>query len=316
MNVLCQKCKLARLDGIEIAINWLIPISWWLINPTSSTSKSVLISGCSSGIGYCVAKNLHQRGYRVFATARQSQDVRRLQQQGLNSLLLDLNDSNSIQACVNAVLAQTNGRIDVLFNNAGYGQPGAVEDLSREVFRSQLETNLLGTLDLINRVIPVMRQQGFGRIIQNSSVLGTVALPYRGAYVASKFALKGLSDTLRLELHGSGISVSIIEPGPIVSNFRKNAFDAFHKNIDRENSVHRDNYIRIERRLTGAGKSSVFTLPPEAVLKKVLHAIESPNPKIRYYVTFPTFLFAVLKRTISDRALDWFLLKISNEENR
>jgi len=284
--------------------------------PPVPQSKTVLISGCSSGIGYCVAKNLQQRGYQVFATARQSQDVQRLQQQGLNSLLLDLNDTDSIQECVHSVLAQSNGRIDVLFNNGGYGQPGAVEDLSRDVFRAQLETNLLGTLDLINRVIPVMRQQRFGRIIQNSSVLGTVALPYRGAYVASKFALKGLSDTLRLELHGSGISISVIEPGPIVSNFRKNAFNAFHKNIDQENSVHRDNYIRIERRLTRTGKSSIFTLPPEAVLQKVIHAIESPKPKIRYYVTFPTYLFAVLKRTISDRALDWFLLKISNEENR
>jgi len=278
--------------------------------------KTVLITGCSSGIGYCVAKNLQQRGYQVFAAARHLQDVQRLQQQGLNSVLLDLDDSDSIHNGVRSVLAQSNGRIDVLFNNGAYGQPGAVEDLSRQVFRCQLETNLIGTLELINCVIPVMRQQGFGRIIQNSSVLGLVALPYRGAYIASKYALEGLSDTLRLELQGSGISVSLIEPGPIESEFRNNAFKAYKKNIDRDNSVHRDRYIRMEQRLTKAGNTTSFTLPPEAVLKKVIHAIESPRPKIRYYVTFPTYLFAVLKRTISHRALDWFLLKISSHENR
>lgn len=282
----------------------------------SDSSKTVLITGCSSGIGYCVARGLHERGYRIFATARQQQDVSRLQQEGLNSLLLDLDDSQSINECVNEILGQSGGRIDVLFNNGAYGQPGAIEDLSRDVLRAQLETNLLGTLELTNRVIPVMRQQGHGRIIQNSSVLGLVSLPYRGAYNTSKYALEGLTDTLRLELEGTGIHVSLIEPGPIVSEFRKNAFAAYKKNINPEKSAHREVYKRMEERLTKQGPVAPFTLPATAVLDKVIHAIESPKPKARYYVTFPTYLFATLKRILSHRALDRILLRVSRGENR
>lgn len=282
----------------------------------SPSSKTILISGCSTGIGYCVAKGLHDRGYRVFATARKSHDVTRLQQEGLTCLQLDLDDSQSIKNCVTEVLNQTGGRIDVLFNNGAYGQPGAVEDLARDILRAQLETNLLGTLELTNRVIPAMREQGYGRIIQNSSVLGFISLPYRGAYNISKYALEGLSDTLRLELEGTGIFVSIIEPGPIKSEFRKNAFAAYKKNISPDNSSHRDIYKRMENRLTKKGQATSFTLPPEAVLKKVLHAIESPKPKVRYYVTFPTYLFVVLKRFLSPRMLDRFLLIISRAENK
>lgn len=278
--------------------------------------KTVLITGCSTGIGYCVAKDLNNKGYRVFATARQQKDVDRLKQEGMNSLLLDLRDSSSIQNSVQSILEQSNGRIDVLFNNGAYGQPGAIEDLTRELLREQLETNLLGTLELTNLVIPVMRKHQYGRIIQNSSVLGFISLPYRGAYNTSKYALEGLSDTLRLELEGTGIHVSLIEPGPIESEFRKNAFAAYKKNIDSENSCHRETYKKMERRLEKPGNVTSFTLPPEAVLKKVLHAIESPKPKPRYYVTFPTYLFAVLKRILGHRTLDRILLKVSRSENK
>jgi len=282
----------------------------------SPSAQTVVITGCSSGIGYCVARGLQQRGYQVFATARQVDDVQRLRQQGLHSVLLDLDNSTSIHAAVQWILKQSQGRIDVLFNNGAYGQPGAVEDLSRQAFKAQLETNLLGTLELMNLIIPVMRRQGFGRIIQNSSVLGFVGLPYRGAYTASKFALEGLTDTLRLELRGSGISVSLIEPGPITSNFRKNAFKAYKKYIDRDTSAHREVYARMEQRLTKQGNVTAFTLPPDAVLKKVIHAIECSKPRIRYYVTFPTYLFAFLKRVLPHSALDWVLQKISKSENR
>ena len=284
--------------------------------PQTKTPKTVLITGCSTGIGYCVAMGLHARGYQVYATVRDQGDVEKLRQQGLNTLFLDLDDSQSIKNCVSQILAQTDGRIDVLFNNGAYGQPGAVEDLSRDVMKAQLETNLLGTMELTNLVIPAMRQHGFGRIIQNSSVLGLISLPYRGAYNTSKYALEGLSDTLRLELHGTGIHVVLIEPGPIESQFRKNAFNAYRKNIDRDASVHRDTYLRMEQRLTKAGPAVQFTLPPEAVLKKVIHAIESPKPKTRYYVTFPTYLFATLKRILPHRALDWVLLRVSKNENK
>jgi NAD(P)-dependent dehydrogenase (short-subunit alcohol dehydrogenase family) len=285
-------------------------------DPPAKRPKTVLITGCSTGIGYCVAMGLHDRGYQVFATARKQADVEKLKQQGLNTLLLDLDDSHSIRNCVAQILAQTDGHIDVLFNNGAYGQPGAVEDLRRDVLKAQLETNLLGTMELTNLVIPAMRQHGFGRIIQNSSVLGLISLPFRGAYNTSKYALEGLSDTLRLELHGTGIHVSLIEPGPIESQFRKNALSAYQKNIDSDTSVHRETYIRLYQRLTKTGPTAPFTLPPDAVLEKVIHAIESPRPNARYYVTFPTYLFATLKRILPHRALDWILLRVSKNENK
>lgn len=275
-----------------------------------SQTKVIIVTGSSSGIGYCVAHGLKKAGYRVFATARKPEDVERLKSEGLESLLLDLADSDSINSAVDQILKLTNGRIDVLFNNAAFGQPGAVEDLSRKVLRFQFETNLFGTHELTNRVIPIMRQQGHGRIIQNSSLLGYVALKFRGAYNASKFALEGLTDTLRLELQGSGIAVSLIEPGPVTSRFRANGFALYKKNIDKENSHYKDVYEATEKRLANEGPAAPFTLPPEAVLKRVLHAIESKRPKVRYRVTFPAYLFAWLKRVLSSRMLDGVLNKV------
>ena len=272
--------------------------------------KSILITGCSSGIGLCVAEGLKARGYRVFATARKETDAQQLRADGFESLRLDLTDSDSITAAVDEILARTHGTLDALFNNGAYGQPGAVEDLSRDALRAQFETNLFGSHELTNQILPVMRRQGHGRIIQNSSVLGFVALRYRGAYNASKYALEGLSDTLRLELAGTNIHVSLIEPGPISSRFRENAFKAYQENIDPENSVHRDKYLAMEARLKTEGPVVPFTLPPEAVLKKVIHALESRRPRARYYVTFPTYLFGFLKRVLSTRLLDRLLNKV------
>jgi NAD(P)-dependent dehydrogenase (short-subunit alcohol dehydrogenase family) len=272
--------------------------------------KSILITGCSSGIGLGVAEGLKDKGYRVFATVRKAADVARLSAAGFESLQLDLADPVSIRTAVDDILVRTDGTLDALFNNGAYGQPGAVEDLSREVLRAQFETNLFGWHELTNRVIPVMRRQGHGRIIQNSSVLGFVALRFRGAYNASKFALEGLTDTLRLELAGTGIHVSLIEPGPITSHFRENAFKAYQRNINPDSSVHRDKYMRMEERLTKQGPVVPFTLPPEAVLRKVIHALESRRPRARYYVTFPTYLFGFLKRVLSTRLLDRVLNKV------
>jgi len=276
----------------------------------SSDHRSILITGCSSGIGYCVAKGLQVRGYRVFATARKAKDVARLKAEGLESLPLDLDDSASIEAALSELLARTDRRLYALFNNGAYGQPGAVEDLSRETLKAQFETNLFGWHDLTRRVIPVMRRQREGRIIQNSSVLGFAALPYRGAYNASKFALEGLTDTLRLELHGSGVRISLIEPGPIESRFRANGYLKWKQNIDAANSVHREAYQAMEERLTTEGPVVPFTLPPEAVLKRVIHALESRRPRPRYYVTFPTYLFGTLKRLLSTRGLDAVLRRV------
>ncbi len=271
---------------------------------------SILITGCSSGIGEVTARGLRERGYRVFATARKSSDVDRLMNQGFEALPLDLADSDSIRHAVDVVFDRTGGKLDALFNNGAFGQPGAVEDLSREVLRNQFETNFFGTHELTNLILPKMRQQGHGRILYNSSVLGLVALSFRGAYNASKFALEGLADTLRIELHDTNINVVLIEPGPILSQFRKNSFEMFKKNIHPESSPFREIYRSIEDRLTHDGPAVPFTLPPEAVFKKVILALESPRPKIRYYVTIPTYLFGGLRRILPDRALDWCLRRI------
>lgn len=277
-------------------------------------NRSVLITGCSSGIGLCAARTLQQRGYRVFASCRRDKDIQRLREEGLRCLQLDLADSDSIRRAVDELLEETGGRLYGLFNNAGYGQPGAVEDLRREVLRAQFETNVFGTLELTNRLIPAMRRQGEGRIIQNSSVLGFISLPYRGAYNASKHALEGLYDTLRLELAGSGIQVSLVEPGPIESHFRANAYRQFQDHIDPATSAHRTTYEAMVRRLTKPGPAAPFTLPADAVVAKVLHALEAPRSRPRYYVTFPTYLFGTLKRLLSTRWLDRVLQRVSRGE--
>jgi NAD(P)-dependent dehydrogenase (short-subunit alcohol dehydrogenase family) len=274
--------------------------------------RSVLITGCSSGIGHCLAHGLRARGYRVFATARRAPDVQRLAGEGFEALPLDLDSSDSIRQAVDEALARTGGRLYALINNGAYGQPGAVEDLTRATLRRQFETNVFGALELTNLVLPALRARGEGRLIQISSLLGLVCLAYRGAYNASKFALEALSDTLRLELRGSNIHVVLIEPGPIASRFRENAFRAFLENIDREHSAHREYYAGVMRRLTGS-KPLPFTLPPEAVLKKVIRALEARRPRARYGVTFPTRLFAVLRRVLPTPALDRVLHWVSRD---
>jgi len=273
-------------------------------------TNAILITGCSSGIGRCLAVGLNARGYRVFASVRQEKDMAALAALGLDTLTLDLASSDSIQRAVDEVLARTDGKLFALINNGAYGQPGAVEDLSRAVLRRQFETNLFGTHELTARLLPVFRAQGAGRIIQISSLLGLVSLAYRGAYNASKYALEGLSDTLRLELAGSGIHVALIEPGPIASRFRQNAHATFLTNIDREHSAHRVYYTNVERRLGGT-KNQPFTLPPEAVLTKVIRALEAKRPKPRYFVTVPTIVFAALKRLLPARWLDGLLRAVT-----
>ena len=275
-----------------------------------TAKRSVLITGCSSGIGECVARALHTRGYRVFASVRNTHDCAAFHQAGIECLVLDYADSASIKSAVEQVLELTGGQLYALFNNGAYGQPGACEDLSREAMRQQFETNVFGWMELTNLIIPVMRAKGYGRIIQNSSILGFAAMPMRGAYNASKFAIEGFSDTLRLELAGTDIHVSLIEPGPVESHFRANAYRAFQQHIEVETSVHRERYTKMIQRFETIGNVQPFTLPPEAVLKRVVHALESRQPKIRYPVTFPTYLFSWLKRVLSDRMLDRILRRV------
>lgn len=278
--------------------------------------RSVMVTGCSSGIGRCVALGLQARGYRVFATARTQGDLDMLRDSGCEAVGLHLDDPDSVASAAQQVLDACGGQVFGLFNNGAYGQPGAVEDLTWGVLEAQLRTNLLGWHELTRLLIPGMRARGEGRIIQNSSVLGLVAMPYRGAYNCSKYALEGLTDTLRLELHGSGIEVSLIEPGPISSRFRENAYRMFRQNIDAENSVHRDNYRAMAARLEHEGPTTSFTLPPEAVLNKVIHALESKRPRARYAVTTPTHVFGALRRVLSTRQLDWLLRRTSGGGNR
>jgi NAD(P)-dependent dehydrogenase (short-subunit alcohol dehydrogenase family) len=268
------------------------------------TARSILITGCSSGIGLAAARSLKARGWRVVATARKPADLERLTvEDGLEALYLELADQASIAECAAQALARTEGKLFALFNNAAYGQPGAIEDVSADALRRQLEVNLIGAHELTRRIIPAMRSNGGGRIVQCSSVLGFVAAPFRGAYCASKFALEGLTDALRLELCGSGIHVALIEPGPIRTRFVATAVAAARANIDIEGSVHRDRYRAMLAALEQGGKQT-FKLEPEAVVRKLIHAVESPRPKARYRVTVPSHLASLAIRVLPTRLLD------------
>lgn len=273
------------------------------------TQRSVLITGSSSGIGYDAAHALRNRGWRVFATCRKQEDVDRLRAEGLESFVLDLTDTESISKALNDILALTNGRLDALYNNGAFACPGAVEDLPTDALRAIFETNVFGWHELTRRVIPVMRGQGHGRIVNCSSVLGLVPFGWRGAYVSTKFAIEGLSDVLRLELRGSCIKVCLIEPGPITSKIRENAIPHFERWIDWKNSARRSDYERLMDRLYVDRGKDRFELPASAVSAKLIHALEAPNPKPRYYVTTATYLMGNLKRLLPTRALDWLIAK-------
>jgi NAD(P)-dependent dehydrogenase (short-subunit alcohol dehydrogenase family) len=272
-------------------------------------AKSILITGCSSGIGLDAAQTLRARGWRVFATCRQQGDVDRLRAEGFDSFLLDYADEASIAQALSDVLAATGGTLDALFNNGAYACPGAVEDLPRGALRAIFEVNLFGYHDLSRRVIPVMRAQGHGRIINCSSVLGLVGMQWRGAYVATKFAMEGLSDVMRIEMKGTGIDVILIEPGPIGTRIRENAIPHFERWIDWENSARRDDYVALRGRLYEKSGPDRFELPSSAVTAKLIHALESRRPKARYFVTTPTYLMAIARRILPTWALDWLITK-------
>ena len=265
--------------------------------------KSVLVTGCSTGIGHCIATQLSQHNYHVLATVRNSADKAKLEGEGLSACQLDLADSASIKKAAGWAMEQSNNRLYALVNNGAYGQPGAVEDLTREALIEQFQVNVFGTQELTNLILAGMRKHNEGKIIQISSILGLICLPYRGAYNASKYALEALTDTMRLELLKTNIKVSLIEPGPIESDFRKNALAMFFKHINQQQSAHQQYYASVTDRLE-AIENVPFTLPAEAVFKKVLHALESANPKIRYKVTIPAVALSYLKRVLPDRMFD------------
>ena len=268
----------------------------------TSTVKTVLITGCSSGIGFCLAHGLQAAGYRVFATARKEKDITKLKELGFDAFLLDLASSCSIKAAISELYQKTDS-LYALINNGAYGQAGALEDISREALEKQFQVNVFGWHELTNLVLPSMKERNIGRVVYISSVLGFVAMPFRGPYVASKFAIEGLVDTLRLELIQTKIKLSLIQPGPIESKFRQNAFLAFKENVDPSNSDYKREYKTMIERLN-SDKNAQFTLAPESVLQCVLHALESKVPKNHYRVTFPTKLFGILCRILPSSWMD------------
>lgn len=276
--------------------------------------KSVLITGCSSGIGLAAAEILHKKGYRVFATARKESDVKKLAAKGLESFTLDVNDSNSIREVLDQILERTQGKLYALFNNAGFGQTGAIEDLNRDAIRAQFETNVFGPMELVIQTLPIMRKQGYGRIIQNTSILGLVALPYYGAYVGSKFALEGFSNSLRHELRRSNIFVSIIVPGPIKTQFRDNSHTVYQRSIQAKDSVHSDKYKSLESYMTTG--EAPMTVTPDAVVDKLIQALEAPKPKSHYYVGIPARILVALRHIMPDFALDWIIEKMNNAQEK
>jgi len=273
--------------------------------------NSILITGCSSGIGYDAATTLQSQGWQVLATCRQQEDCDALEKAGLTSFVLDYADESSVKTAVERSLELTGGKIDALFNNGAYATPGLVEDLTRGAMREIFEVNLFGQMDLTNLLLPAMRENRHGYIINNSSVLGLAGMPFRGAYCATKFAMEGLTDALRLELSDSGIHVSLIEPGPITTKIRENSIPHFEKWINVKASAQKERYesVMIPRLYRDTGAPDKFELPPSAVTAKLLKILNSPKPRPRYYVTTPTYITGTLKRILSSRALDRVMLK-------
>ena len=272
--------------------------------------KSILITGCSSGIGFDCAYYLRERGWRVFASCRQQADCARLQQAGFDSPLLDHTDPATVSAALATVLTQTGGRLDAVFNNGAFAIPGAAEDLPTPALREIFEANFFGYHEVMRQVLPIMRAQGGGHILNCSSVLGFAAMRWRGAYNASKYALEGLCDTMRLELRGSGIHVVLIQPGPITTKIRENSIPHFERWIDVESSPNKARYNSLRQRLYGPSQPDYFELPPRAVSEKVLAALRTNTPKARYRVTTLTHIAAGLKRLLSTRAMDRILSRI------
>ncbi|MFL0802866.1 MAG: SDR family NAD(P)-dependent oxidoreductase [Agarilytica sp.] len=276
--------------------------------------KSILITGCSSGIGKSAAFTLQSRGYQVIASVRKPEDIVTLLEEGIEHVIhLDLQSTESIESAITETLKITGGQLYALFNNGAYGQPGAVEDLTRETLLKQFQTNVFGTHELTVKILPYLTKDD-SRIIQNSSILGFVSMPMRGAYNASKHALEGLTDTLRIELSETNTKISIIQPGPIKTDFRKNALIALEDNVDITKSRHQSRYEGALTRLKKVGAASRFTLGPESVVNKVIHALESERPKVRYKVTFPTYFLALIKPIFPARVFDKVLMASAKSE--
>ena len=273
------------------------------------SSQTILISGCSSGIGLDTARRLKSRGWTVFASCRSSEDCAARAAEGFQSPRLDYEDPSSITGCVEEVLSLSGGTLNAVFHNGAYALPGPLEDIPADGMRSQFEANFLGWHDLNRHLIPVMRRQGQGRILFNSSVLGLVGMRWRGAYVATKFALEGYADVLRMEMAGTGIHVVLIEPGPIETAFRANAIKQFERWVDWQASPRRAQYEASLLDQLHQGGSAKAQWPPSAVTDAVFKALTARRPRPSYAVTTPTHAMAIARRLLPTRALDWVLSK-------
>jgi len=269
--------------------------------------KTVMVTGCSSGIGEATAQLLRDRGWRVFPTARKEEDVAKLERQGFDAVRLDLAESASVQAAADDCLKRVDGRLGALVNNAGFGQPGALEDVARDVLRYQFEVNVFGMQELTSRCIPAFREQGYGRIVNISSVVGRVSLPFFGAYSATKFAMEALSDAWRVELRGTGVAVSLVEPGPIATRFGDNSAGRAQATLNLNEGPYVDLYRHVIKEWKDKPIRDPFTQPPLAVARKVWHAVGSNRPRTRYHVTVPAYVGALLSRVAPDRFIDWLV---------
>lgn len=276
-------------------------------------SRTTLVTGCSTGIGLATARLLRERGWMGWPTARKADDLARLRAEGFDPIELDLLDSASVHRAAEEALKRGGGHLGALVNNAGYGQPGAVEDLTRAALRRQFEVNVLGLQELTNLVLPAMLKQGYGRIVNISSVLSWVTIPFMGAYCASKHALASLTDALRIELGGTGVAVSLVEPGPIDTEFRKNVFEQGKEHLDTAHSRFAAIYEGQARRKMAKGfrSSDPFTAPPEAVARRIVHALESLRPRRHYPITFTAHAVfwarRILPDALKDRVMSWRL---------
>jgi len=268
--------------------------------------SNIVITGCSTGIGLATAKYLKERAITVYPTARNAKDVQMLKELGFeDAMILDVTKAQDISQVI-ATVMEKEGHIDVWFNNAGFGQPGAIEDITTDILKEQFETNVFGLHECTRQILPIMRKQGYGKIIQHSSVLGIVSLFSRGAYNASKYAIEGLTDTLRLELQETNIYPILLNTGPITSHFRKTALEKLQKNVAIESSIFADKY---QQSLNGTSRRVPFNQEALSVAKIVETIINSKKPKPRYYITKATYLLGYLKRVLSTSLLDRLLLR-------
>lgn len=272
----------------------------------------IVVTGASSGIGENLAGHLLSRGYCVIGTARSLNALKQLEQDNFYPVEMDLAEARSVENAATQILQLCTNNLFALINNAAYAQPGALEDLSREELEQQFAVNVFGTHQLSTLLLPALQQGGGGRLINISSILGLVAFPWQGAYNASKFALEGITDTLRLELADSSVQVSTIEPGPIRSRFRRRALDEFKRGVDAQQSRHAESYTRVSAYYGATEHPTPFTASPDAVWKRVDHALHSRRPRPRYLVTFPAYALAFLRRVLPAKAMDALLRKLGS----